>query len=158
MNPYVAWMLELLGEADPIGVLSATPVRLEALLLELGGDVDRPYGPGRWSAREVVAHLADNELGAGFRLRQVVSGVQVIQPYDQNAWALRYARLDPALSLETFRALRAWNLALYAGFSLQDWLQEVHHPERGTLSVDVMVRLLAGHDLNHLAQLERLTV
>lgn len=157
MDPYVTRMLELLGEQDPIEVLSATPVRLEALLLELN-DVDRPYGPGAWSAREVLAHLADNELGAGFRLRQAVARVPVVQPYDQNAWAVRYARLDPALSLETFRALRAWNLALYASFSLQDWLQEVDHPERGRLSVDVMVRLLAGHDLNHLAQLERLTV
>lgn len=157
MNPYVARMLELLGDQDPILILEATPVRLEALLLKLGDDVERPYAPGKWDARHILAHLADNELAAGFRLRQMVAGVGVVQPYDQDVWATRYVRADPALSLETFRALRAWNLALYAGFSLEDWLTEVQHPERGLVSVDVMVRMLAGHDLNHLAQLATLT-
>jgi hypothetical protein len=156
INPYVARMLELLGDADPIAVLTETPMKLEALLLDLGPDLERPYAPGKWDARHVVSHLADNELGAGFRLRQMVAGVAAIQPYDQNVWAARYGRLDPSLAFETFRALRAWNLALYATFGLEDWLCEVTHPERGPLSVDVMVRTLAGHDLNHLAQLERL--
>jgi len=157
MNPYVARMLDLLGEQDPILVLEATPVRLEALLLNLGDDVERPYAPGKWDARHLAAHLADNELAAGFRLRQTVARVGQIQPYDQDTWATRYARTDPTLALETFRALRAWNLSLYAGFSMEDWLVEIEHPERGPLSVDLMVRMLAGHDLNHLAQLEALS-
>jgi pimeloyl-ACP methyl ester carboxylesterase len=156
MNDYVARMLDLLGEDDPILVLESMPVQLEAHLLQLGPDVERPYAPGKWNARQLMAHLADNELAAGFRLRQVVAGVETVQPYDQNSWATRYARTDPALALETFQALRAWNLALYAGFGLEDWLREVQHPERGMLSVDIMVRMLAGHDLNHLAQLESL--
>lgn len=156
VDPYVARMLALLGDDDPILVLQATPMRLEALLLRLGDDVERPYAPGKWDARHILAHLADNELATGFRLRQTVAAVSTVQPYDQNAWATRYTRADPALALETFRAMRAWNLSLYAGFSLEDWLTEVQHPERGPLSVDIMVRLSAGHDLNHLAQLERL--
>jgi len=156
MNDYVARMLTLLGEQDPILVLGSTPVRLEALLLQLGSDVERPYAPGKWNARQLMAHLADNELAAGFRLRQMVAGVGTVQPYDQDSWATRYTRADPGLALETFRALRMWNLALYAGFSLEDWLREVQHPERGALSVDIMVRMLAGHDLNHLVQLESL--
>lgn len=153
MNPYVARMLNLLGDQDPILVLTATPTRLEALLLNLGDDVERPYAPGKWDARHILAHLADNELAAGFRLRQMVAVVDTVQPYDQDVWATRYGRADPSLSLETFRALRAWNLALYAGFSMEDWLTEAQHPERGVISVDVMVRTLAGHDLNHLEQL-----
>ncbi len=156
MNPYVTRMLELLGDEDPILVLEATPVQLEALFLNLGDDLGRPYAPGKWNARQVLAHLADNELAAGFRLRQVVAGVEAAQPYDQDVWATRYTRTEPALALETFRALRAWNLALYAGFGFEDWLREVDHPERGPLSVDIMVRTLAGHDLNHLAQLQRI--
>ncbi len=153
MNAYVARMLELLGDQEPILVLEATPVKLEAILLQLGDDVDCPYAPGKWDARHILAHLADNELAAGFRLRQTVAHVAP-QPYDQDVWAARYGRTDPALALGTFQALRAWNLALYAGFSLEDWLTEVAHPERGPLSVDLMVRLLAGHDLNHVRQLE----
>jgi hypothetical protein len=69
-------------------------------------------------------------------------------------WAQRYARLDPALAVEAFRGLRAWNLALLTTLTLEDWLAEGYHPERGFESVDLMVRFLAGHDINHLAQLE----
>ena len=156
MDDYVTRMLDLLGDQEPILVLEATPVKLEALLLHLGDDVDRPYAPGKWDARHILAHLADNELAAGFRLRQTVARVGDVQPYDQDVWATRYVRTDPALALGTFQALRAWNLALYATFDLDDWLTEVYHPERGPLSVDLMVRLLAAHDLNHLGQLEPL--
>lgn len=155
MNPYMTRTLALLGEQDPILVLEATPLKLEALLLQID-DVDCPYAPGKWDARRIFAHLADNELAAGFRLRQTVAQIAQVQPYDQDVWAARYGRTDPALSLATFQALRAWNLTLYAGFSLEDWLTEVDHPERGPMSVDLMVRLLAGHDLNHLEQLGRL--
>ena len=156
MDDYVTRMLDLLGDQEPILVLEATPVKLEALLLQLGDDVDRPYAPGKWDARHIFAHLADNELAAGFRLRQMVARVGEVQPYDQDVWATRYARADPALALGTFQALRAWNLALYATFDLDDWLTEVYHPERGPLSVDLAVRMLAGHDINHLGQLEGL--
>ncbi len=156
MDDYVTRMLDLLGDQEPILVLEATPVKLEALLLQLGDDVDRPYAPGKWDARHIFAHLADNELAAGFRLRQMVARVGEVQPYDQDVWATRYAHADPALALGTFQALRAWNLALYATFDLDDWLTEVYHPERGPLSVDLAVRMLAGHDINHLGQLEGL--
>ena len=156
MDAYVTRMLELLGEQDPILVLEATPKVLEATLLRLGHDVERPYAPGKWDARHILAHLADNELAAGFRLRQMVARVGAVQPYDQDSWATRYKKADPAVALETFRALRAWNLALYAGFDMEDWLCEVDHPERGLLTVDMMVRMLAGHDLNHCAQLRQL--
>ena len=106
--------------------------------------------------RHILAHLADVELGVGFRIRQMVAGVEVLQPFDQDAWAAPYGRLEPTLALETFRALRAWNLARYASFTFEDWLREVHHPERGLFSVDLSVRVSAGHDLNHLAQLEQI--
>ncbi|MDQ3459583.1 MAG: DinB family protein [Deinococcota bacterium] len=156
MSPYLERILSYLGDQDPIGVLTATPGRLEHLFERAGpGDFARAYAPGKWTAREILAHLADVELAMGFRFRQAVSvpGHQV-QPFDQDLWAARYARLEPSLALETFRALRAWNLALFASFSLQDWLVEAVHPERGVENVDVMVRFLAGHDLNHLSQLQ----
>lgn len=157
MDPYLQQLADRLADADPIAVLGATPLRL----LELAETLDpeawaaRPR-PDAWSAAEVVAHLADVELGMGFRLRQAVAGVAGAQSFDQDAWARRYARLDPALAVEAFRALRAWNLALFATFDLDDWLATVDHPERGPESVDEVVRALAGHDLRHLDGLEGL--
>ena len=157
MDPYLQQLADRLADADPIAVLGATPTRL----VELAEASDpeawaaRPR-PEAWSAAEVVAHLADVELGMGFRLRQAVAGVAAAQSFDQDAWARRYARLDPALAVEAFRALRAWNLALLATFDLDDWLAIVDHPERGPESVDEVVRALAGHDLRHLDGLEAL--
>ncbi len=157
MDPYVTRMLGLLGDRDPILVLEATPAQLEALTQTFDdGDWGRAYAPGKWDARHLVAHLADVELGVGFRVRQMVAGVETLQPFDQDVWAAPYGRLEPSLALETFRGLRAWNLARYASFTFEDWLGEVNHPERGPFSVGLSVRVSAGHDLNHLAQLERI--
>ena len=157
MTPYAERMLELLGDHDPILVLEATPSRLEALTLNFTeDDWARAYGPGKWDARHIVAHLADVELGVGFRVRQMVAGVETLQAFDENAWATPYSRFDPVTALGTFRALRAWNLVRYASFGLEEWLAESRHPERGVISVDLSVRMSAGHDLNHLGQLERL--
>ena len=160
MDDYLRSILERLGDLDPIDVLAATPTRL-ATLAELLGEADweRSHAPGRWPARTVVAHLVDTELGLGFRLRQTVATPtgappHTVQPFDQDAWALRSSRSDPWLTLEAFRALRAWNLSLMTTFSLDDWGREMDHHERGHESVDTLVRFLAGHDLHHLVQLE----
>jgi hypothetical protein len=158
VDPYIARILGTLGDADPIGVLESTPRRLDAYLVGFAeADWDRAYAPGKWTAREVLAHLADVELLLGLRLRQAVS-VPDYRPesMDQDAWARRYARVSPPLALETFRALRAWNLALLTTFDLDDWGRPVLYPLAGVDSVDMMVRFLAGHDLNHLAQLARI--
>jgi hypothetical protein len=157
MDPYLNELLDRLGEADPIAVLNATPAHLADFAERLApDDWAVPLSPGGWCAAEVVAHLADVELGMGFRLRQAVAGRTSVQPFDHELWARRYPRLDAALALETFRALRAWNLALLATFDLDDWLTELDHPERGRQSVDLVVRTMAGHDLRHLDRLARL--
>ena len=160
MNPppdsYLDRILALLGDRDPITVLETTPRHLDVLMESLGSyRLEHAYAPGKWSAREILCHLADVELGKSFRIRQMLAGTP-IQAFDQDLWARRYGQLEASLALETFRALRAWNLALFAGFDLDDWLTEAVHPERGVMSLDLEVRWMAGHDLNHLAQLERI--
>jgi len=148
--------LELLGSLDAIEVLQATPLRLLETFESLApADLDASYAPDSWTRREVLIHLADMELVMGFRFRQLaaVPGVE-LQPFDQDVWARRYRQLDPSLAVEAFRSQRALNLALFTSFSLEDWLVEAYHPERGFESMDLMVRMLAGHDLDHLRQLE----
>ncbi|MFA5552294.1 MAG: DinB family protein [Trueperaceae bacterium] len=146
---------ERLAGRDPIAVLQATPALLSELFDALSeADLSTPYAAGKWNPRQVLAHLADVELATGWRLRQTVAAPGVaLSLWDQDVWAERYERLDVALALEAFRAQRAWNLALLASLSMNDWLAEAFHPERGFESVDQMVRYLAAHDLNHLAQL-----
>lgn len=160
MDAYHAYLDRLrrtLGDQDPIGVLQATPARLEELREHLGpGGLSASYREGGWSGAQLLAHLADVELGLGFRLRQVLAEeAHQVQPFDQDAWARPYHRLDPDLALGAFRALRAWNLALLARLELHDWLKAYYHPELdGTYTVDDLVRHLAAHDLHHLRHLE----
>ena len=140
---------------DPIAVLQSTPSYLSELVESVGPDeLEALGGRDNRSPRDLLAHLADTELVAAWRLRQTVAapGVQ-LSSFEPHVWAQRYARLDATLAVESFRALRAWNLALLATLTLQDWLAEAYHPERGFESVDQMVRELAVHDLDYLARL-----
>src|SRR5258707_2849178 len=112
MNPYASH----LGDRDPRAVISATATQLERLLGTLGSErAKQSPAPGKWSAREVLCHLADCELVFSYRLRQALAEEHhVIQPFDQDAWARTYAAYDAQTALQTFMAVRRRNLALLA--------------------------------------------
>jgi hypothetical protein len=152
MNPYAAH----LGTRDAHEVISATPGRLSALLETLGPKgLERGLAPGKWPARAILCHLADSEVAFAFRLRQALAEAHhVIQPFDQEAWAAPYLTLAAEAAVETFGALRRWNLALLQTVSREDYSRMLVHPERGEMTFQVVVETMAGHDLNHLAQLE----
>jgi uncharacterized damage-inducible protein DinB len=153
LNPYATF----LGERDALAVIAATPARLAELTGRLSAEqADAAIAPGKWSVREIVAHLADCEIAFGFRLRQGLAGVD-IQPFDQDAWARVYRSYSLAAALECFGALRAWNLAFAEGLSEADKQLPVTHPERGQMRLWTIVETMGGHDLNHLGQIERAT-
>ena len=115
--------------------------------------------PGKWSVIEILAHLADAEIVGSWRIRAILGAPgTALQPFDQDAWAaaLHYDRLDPRRSLELFRVLRDMNLALFKTITPGQWRQHGVHAERGVESVEHIVRLYAGHDLNHRRQIERI--
>jgi hypothetical protein len=156
MNPYRERILGLLGDRPALASLEATPAKIEALVARIGrGGMSRAWAPGKWTARQILAHLADAEIATGFRLRQALAeNEHVIQPFDQDLWARRYQALDGEAAARAFCALRPWNLALVRTFTPQDLARPLMHPERGMESVEILVRMLAGHDLNHLSQLD----
>jgi len=151
-------LLGLLGERNPLEALEANSKRVEAVARRLGdAGLSRSYGPGKWTGKQVLAHLADAEIGIAFRIRQVLSeDNHRIQPWDEGAWARRYTDVDVESALGSYMASRRWNLSLLRGLSPADLEREAFHPERGPETLGTIVRVLAGHDLNHLAQLERL--
>jgi hypothetical protein len=113
--------------------------------------------PGKWSAAEIVCHLADCELAFGFRLRQTLAEKDhVIQPFDQEKWAIAYPGIGAREALAAFSAIRKWNLMLIDRALPQASDKVVTHPERGTMTFGAIVETMAGHDLNHLGQLRRL--
>jgi len=156
MHPYVARLLGLVGSKDHWNLLEATPGRLADLRSEIGAPgLTVPFGPGKWSARSVFAHLADVEMAIGFRIRQTVAeDGHRIQAFDQDDWARGYDATDADIAVPAQAALRRWNLSFFRSLDARQLSQSGLHPERGEETVDRMIRLLAGHDLNHLAQLE----
>lgn len=155
LNPYA----DFLDGREPLPVLTTTAKRLRELTSGMPASrTDTPPAPGKWSIRETVCHLADCEIVFSFRLRQTMAQEHaVVQPFDQDAWALRYAayHLEPALTL--FEAAREWNLLFLTTISQDDRNRATTHPERGTMTLWTIVETMAGHDINHLQQLERLT-
>lgn len=150
-NPYATF----LGEADAMQVIAATSSRLVAVASVLSAEqADAPTAPGKWSVRQIVVHMADVEVAFAFRLRQGLAGV-TIQPFDQDEWAKSYARYSLSEAVQTFSALRLWNVAFAKGLSDADKRKTVTHPERGEMTLWNIVEMMAGHDLNHLGQLER---
>jgi DinB superfamily len=158
MSAYRERMLSLLGDRSPGEAMDAARKRIEELVDQLGEEgFSRHHGPGKWTAREILVHLADAELAIGFRLRQALAQQNhTVQAFDQDVWARRYASYDARLAARTFGAVRLWNLALIRTLSPEDLAKPVMHPERGIESVGTIIRMLAGHDLNHLAQLEQI--
>lgn len=157
---YVRAVLDLLGSRDPLAVLGETPAVLTALVDDLTTEeMAQAEGPGKWSIRQVLRHLADSELVWAYRLRMVFAQDRPqVTGYDQDAWAdrLGYAHSDPFESLIDFTLLRRSNLNLLASASNADLERVGVHVERGEESIAHMIKLYAGHDLLHLRQIARI--
>src|SRR6185503_15405891 len=136
-------------DRDTLEALQDNARRVEAVARKLGAaGLSRSYGPGKWTGRQVLAHLADAEMATGFRVRQVLSeDNHRIQGWDEGRWAQRYADVDPESALASYQALRRWNLYLSRRLSPADLGREGVHPERGAETLGSILRILAGHDL-----------
>jgi hypothetical protein len=153
INPYEKFL-----DGRPLDIiLAATPNTIAEYLEILGPRQSKNPAPCKWSAAEIVSHLADCEIVFAFRLRQTLAEDNpTIQPFDQEKWAAQYPGTAGALALETFSALRKWNLLLIQSALPMSAGRTMNHPERGTMTFQTVIETAAGHDLNHLAQLRRL--
>lgn len=115
--------------------------------------------PGKWSAAEIVHHLADSETTSALRLRRLlVEDHPLIQGYDQDEYAakLRYNERELTPSLEAFRFARETTAQLIDLMSEADWHREGTHSESGSYSTEDWLRIYAAHAHNHAAQIGRL--
>lgn len=113
----------------------------------------------KWTATEIVHHLADSESISAQRLRKLlVEDHPVIQGYDQEVWAekLRYNQRELAPALAAFQAARATTTQLLSGMSDADWAREGWHTESGRYSAEKWLAIYAVHAHNHAAQIRRL--
>jgi len=151
-NPYDKFL-----DGRPVEtILGETAGKIAEYLELIGtGKTMEPAAPGKWSAAEIVSHLADCELVFGFRLRQTLAEENpTIEPFDQDHWAKAYKGVPARLALEAFSAVRKWNLRLIKDAMPGAAGRKMTHPERGTMTFMTVVETMAGHDLNHLGQLK----
>jgi hypothetical protein len=159
-DQYRQRMFSYIDGHDALKLLAAAPNKLAKLLKAISPAVTRKRpAAGVWSIAEIVAHIADTELVGGYRIRAILGapGSQIIG-FDQDAWvaALHYDKRPVGKSLDQYRALREVNLALLKTLTPEQWKHHGIHNERGPESVETIVRLFAGHDLNHMQQIERI--
>jgi hypothetical protein len=154
LNPYDKFL-----DGRPVEeILAATAATLAGLIESIGPEKSGlAPAPGKWSPAEIIAHLADCEIVFAFRLRQTLAeDGPTIQPFDQEKWAATYPGIGAGQALGVFKSVRQWNISLFKNVLPGAASRTVTHPERGTMTFQTIVETMAGHDLNHIAQLQRI--
>lgn len=145
-----------LDDREPITAIRDTADRIRALASGwTAAQFDRTYAPGKWSARQILTHLAQTELALGNRVRMALATPNyTAQSFDQDRWIALDAAMSGREALEAFLALASMNRASFEALSPADRATTLAHPEYGVLTVDWIVHQMAGHQIHHLKQLE----
>jgi hypothetical protein len=157
-NPYSKRILSNVIDKDPLKVLSRTSKRLRKLTKGLKKkQLWFKPAEGKWSITQIIAHLADAEIAMSWRFRFALaqSGLPIMA-YDQDEWAnnLQYQNADVDSRIELFTVLRRANVEIFKRLTDEEWQRFGMHSERGKETVERMAQMLAGHDINHLNQIE----
>jgi hypothetical protein len=143
---------------QPLAVQAATAKKLEKLIKGVpAAKLRKRPAPDKWSVSEILAHLADAEIVGGFRMRLILGAPGTpVAAFDQDSWVIsgHYEKRDPRKSVEQFRVVREANLALLKSLTSEQWKHYGMHAERGQETIEHVVRMFAGHDINHLQQVE----
>jgi DinB superfamily len=155
---YKQRMLANVARQNPSRVRAASAGKLSRLIRGAAPQrLRRRPAPEKWSVVEILAHLADVELAVGYRIRAILgSPGTAIAAFDQDAWAaqMRYGKRNAKQALAAFRALRENNELLLQSLRPEQWEHFGMHAERGPESVRNIAEMIAGHDLNHIRQIE----
>jgi hypothetical protein len=153
---YQQALLDLLGERDPVDVLATTPEVIDDLTTELDlALLQKRPEPEEWSVEEILGHIFDAEVVYAFRWRITLAQDGIRYPgYDQDAWT-RLPRPPFPEMLAAFASLRRANITLIEEVPSDQYARVGHHEERGPESFELAVRVVAGHDLAHIKQLEQ---
>ena len=151
-NPYAPD----LGTLDPLTSLAETPERIRALVGRMDDDAfTRSYATGKWTAAQMLDHLAQTEMIFGLRIRMALTMPgYVVQPFDQDKILAREGRHTGREAFDVYYQMRRWNLPLYRSLTPEERALRFMHPERGELKVGDLLATLAGHELHHVAHLE----
>jgi len=144
----------------PVQVQGAAAQKIAKLIKGVApAKLKKRPAPEKWSVAEIIAHLADAEIAVGWRMRSILGAPGTpMQAWDPDAWAAagHYGKREARKSLEIFRVVRETNLALLKALTPEQWKQFGIHAERGEESIERLVSMMAGHDINHTEQIEQI--
>ena len=154
-NPYG----DDLGSRDPLAALAETPDRIRQLVTNWTPEqFERSYAAGKWSARELLIHLAQTELALPTRARfALTQSPYTAQAFSQDDWMPLDEGADARTALDAYTMLRRLNLSMWRKLTSEQRDRRFTHPEYGELTVGWIMAQMAGHDIHHLKQLEVIT-
>ena len=157
MAPTTPYSADLAGR-NPIEAIGETLARIEAITAPwTPADFERSYTPGKWSARQILTHLAHSEIAFGTRARMALTVPNyAAQSFDQDLWMTREPDLNGPAAANAYLATGRMNLVFFKALSQVDRSTTFSHPEYGALTVDWILHQTAGHQLHHLKQLEEI--
>ncbi len=151
-------ILATLGGETPEKVRASSAKKLEKLMSgATAAKLAKRPAPEKWSVAEIVAHLADAEVAMSWRLRAILGAPGcAIEAFDQDAWAssMNYSKRNPKQSLAAFRAMRENNITLLKSLRREQLQHHGVHSERGNETIATIAEMMAGHDINHIRQIE----
>ena len=155
LTPYTAD----LASRDPIEAIGDTIARIEAMTAKwTPAEFERTYAPGKWSARQILTHLAHSEIAFGTRARMALTTLgYAAQSFDQDLWMGRESDLSGRTAANAYLATSRMNVALFESLSESELATPFSHPEYGSLTVNWILHQTAGHQLHHLKQLEEIS-
>ena len=155
-NPYE----QDLGGRVPLDALADTPERIRQLVERWRDDqFERSYAPGKWTARQVLVHLAQIELALGTRSRFALTQPgYTVQPFSQDDWIALESGIEAGTALAAYVSMRRMNVAMWRTQTPEQLNRPFAHPEYGEITVAWTMAMMAGHDIRHLRQLEQIHV
>jgi hypothetical protein len=121
-------------------------------------ELDFSPGPGKWSVREIVHHLADSEMTSAIRLRKLLVEHQpYIQGYDQDEFAkkLQYSKRPIEPALQAFKAARETTAQILDLMTEDHWNKTGEHSDSGPYSSETWLSIYAKHAHDHADQIRR---
>ena len=161
VEQYIARIRANVAGKDPLAVMKQTPAKMREVVASASpAQIDYRPAPGKWSIREQLAHLADAEMVIAARIRWAAAepGTGVVA-YDQDKWAntSRYAEIPAEASLALFSTVRQSTLAFIERLSAEQRAGAyTQHAERGKETLERILEMTAGHDINHLETMMKL--
>jgi hypothetical protein len=136
-----------------IDAIEAIPSKIEATYKKFSQQqLDTPYRPGGWTARQVLHHVPDSHMNAYIRFKWTLTeNMPTIKAYNEKDWANTYeTKQDPALSVALLKALHAKWVTLLRSLTPEDLQKSFIHPETGkNVRLDRLIAMYAWHGEHH---------